>query len=185
MHDVRGKGWKRRREEIRREEARKGEEERARMQAIASAKVSHEKLIAAVKRADYLERAMREEERALLEQDAKKQQVIEREAYENKVRQLKEIAMARHEADMEIKSKLPALQVDRDTFLKAVKERRLASLDAARIAMEGKLAVAKEARRQEMKSREGGGGRDGQEGGRATKAQCTLQTTTSSCPNIT
>ena len=124
------------REEIRREEARKGEEERARMQAITSAKVSHEKLTNAVKRVDYLERAIREEERSLLEQDAEKQHVVEREAYETKVHQLRDIALARHQADLEIKAKLPTLQSDRDLFLKTVQARRLESLNATKIATE-------------------------------------------------
>lgn len=141
------------REEIRREEARKGEEERTRMQAITSAKASHEKLTAAVRRADYLERATREEERPLLEQDAKRQQIVEREAYETKVRQLRDIAMARHQADMEIKAKLPALQADRDLFLKTVQARRLDAFNAAKLAMEDKLAAAKEAHRLEIKAK--------------------------------
>lgn len=138
------------REDIRKEEARKADEERSRMQAIATAKVNFEKIISSAKRADYLERAIRQEEHALLAEDAKRQAVGEKEAWETKMRQIRDIAAARHKADMEIKAKLPALQADRDAFKALVQSRRQAAHDKQATEAGNALKTAKEARRAEV-----------------------------------
>lgn len=138
------------REDIRKEETRKADEERTRMQAIATAKVNFEKIIASVKRADHLERAIRKEEHVLLAEDAKRQAVGEKEAWSTKMRQIRDIAAARHKADMEIKAKLPALQADRAAFKACVQSRRQAAHDKQAAEAVKALRAAKEARRAEI-----------------------------------
>lgn len=108
-----------------------------------------EKLVAAFKRLDYLERAMRQEERPLLSQDYERQKETDCQAYEERTRLILERSKAKHTVDLEVKQHLSAISSQYQAYLATVKTARLAELATRKETAAAELEAAKEARRQQ------------------------------------
>lgn len=108
-----------------------------------------EKLVAAFKRLDYLERAMRQEERPLLTADYEKQKATDLQAHEERTRLIIERSKAKHTTDLEVKQHLTAMSSEYQAYLANVKTARLAELEGRRTTAAAALEDAKEARRQQ------------------------------------
>jgi translation initiation factor 3 subunit A len=108
-----------------------------------------EKLVAAFKRLDYLERAMRQEERPLLAADYEKQKTTDLQAHEERTRLILERSKAKHTTDLEVKQHLTAMSSEYQAYLANVKTARLAELEGRRATAATALEAAKEARRQQ------------------------------------
>lgn len=139
------------REEIRREQAAKREEEEQRKKEAAVRRANLEKMIAVVKRYDYLERAHRQEEIPLLASDYERQKREDRAAYDERVALIKEKSRAQYEADVKLKHSLLSMTDDYHRYLERLREQRQAALEARQAEVAAQLEAAKEARREKAR----------------------------------
>ncbi len=137
------------RDEIRREQAKLRDAEIEAAKAKLQRTKDAEKLVAAFKRLDFLERAFRQEELPLLDQDYGRQKVEDRAAYDERVRLIRETSKTKHAADLEVKHHLTQMTEEYSSYLSKIKEARLRAVEARKDSLAQELEAAKESRRQE------------------------------------
>ena len=115
-------------EAIRKEQAAKREEEERKRKEAMARRANLEKVIAAVKRLDHLERAFRQEEVSLLKEDYERQKKADRAAYEERVALIISKAKTQHEADLLLKKRLASMTADYSLYNERLTQRRMAAL---------------------------------------------------------
>lgn len=140
-------------EAIRREQAAKREEEEQRKREAQARRANLERMIAVVKRLDHLERAYRQEEQPLLAADYERQKAVDRTAYEERTRLLRERAQAQHAADTQMKGRLVAMTDDYKEYRQRLGLRRAAQLSALKEHRQNELAQAKMVHRERLLDR--------------------------------
>jgi len=143
------------RQEIRRQQALKRDEDEKLRKEAAARRAGQEKLIAMVRKLDYLERAMRKEEQPLLKDDYEKQKEADRISYEERVQTIMARAKSQFEADRRLCGRLLELQSDQVAFLSALKDQRKKRFEEKSKENEALIVLKKaELRAKEMKKRE-------------------------------
>lgn len=137
-------------EEIRKEQAKKREEDEAKARENAARRANLEKMIAVVKRIDYLERAYRLEEVPLLQDDYDRQKRIDKEAYEERVHLIEDKSRTQHETDVKLRESLKAMSDDYNNYLPLVLQRREDAYRARLAEAQVALEAAKTARREKI-----------------------------------
>lgn len=95
------------------------------------------------KRVDHIERAFRKEERPLVLADYERQQVEDLAAHELLVRQTRDEAKAKHDADVELKNRLARMLGDYRDVKKDIQQRQAGEFERRKREADAKIAEAK------------------------------------------